>query len=97
MNDGWERKSHAVRRVQLDAERTVQGFGEPPTSCIGISKTIFRCPACLRYGTSYNCVSVLFGDVMTGLSLNPYTRFTSLDFLVFAFDQPYKFGAFVSE
>lgn len=36
----WSGKSHAVRRVRLDAERPVQGLGGPPTSVLEISKRI---------------------------------------------------------
>ena len=40
--------SHAVRRVRLDAKRPVQGLGNP-NKRMGISKTIFPCPACSSY------------------------------------------------
>ena len=57
--EAWSRTDRCVR---LDAKLPVRGLGRcvpaahtaprpsrqarPPTSCIGISKTIFRCPAC---------------------------------------------------
>ena len=47
--EAWSRTDRCVR---LDAKAASPGLGGTPTSCIGISKTIFRCPACIRLAST---------------------------------------------